>query len=73
LARWRAFRKLLLNSAQADLFLSSLGYDIAQLSAFEDNNTVTPQAAKPASTLPPFPRPRAPAAKRRIFGKDNFR
>ncbi|MEA5087956.1 hypothetical protein [Solidesulfovibrio sp.] len=42
LARWRAFRKLLLDSAQADLFLSGLGYDVARLSACEDPNAVTP-------------------------------
>jgi len=31
-----------------------------------EGNGAAPQAAKPASTAAPFPRPRAPAAKRRI-------
>ncbi|WP_300162891.1 hypothetical protein [Solidesulfovibrio sp.] len=43
LARWRAFRKLLLDSAQADLFLASLGYDVERLLAFGDKDVLTPR------------------------------
>lgn len=46
LARWRAFRKFLLDSAQADLFLSSLGYDVATLTAFPDKGVLSPHIRK---------------------------
>lgn len=47
LGRWRAFRKLLLDSAQADLFLSSLGYDVAALTALPDKDIIHPRLRRP--------------------------
>lgn len=47
LARWRAFRKLLLATPETDRFLASLGYDVAALEAFPDNDVLHPRFRQP--------------------------
>lgn len=47
LARWRAFRTLLLNGEEADRFLTNLGFDPATLAAFPTNNSSQPRPRRP--------------------------
>ncbi|WP_428564267.1 MAG: hypothetical protein ACP59X_01915 [Solidesulfovibrio sp. DCME] len=43
LARWRAFRALLLGGQRADAFLAGLGFDVAALAAFADTGALRPR------------------------------
>ncbi len=47
LARWRAFRALLLSGPEADAFLARLGFDTGRLAAFPDNAAVQPRYRRP--------------------------
>jgi hypothetical protein len=47
LARWRAFRRLLLGGAAADRFLSSLGFDPVALAALPENASVRTRIRRP--------------------------
>jgi len=47
LARWRAFRALLLDGEEADRFLTNLGFDPAVLAAFPNNTGSRPRPRRP--------------------------